>query len=200
MQDNPDTSRIVRDLAQVKMALWLLIALVAVVVAATTYLVVQVPALLQIQTGGTEPPIRVRGGSLHFELLAGGSAWQSASGGTEDTDWGLSPDYTFDDDIHMQIKSSVTSVDCPVLATVKKVTFTYTSADGSVTNEATIQATGNKTKVSARTKIKKYSDGSLVYDLDHHGYISAIKGVGGGPPVTCTFGPGELTDVILSPW
>jgi len=195
--DNTDTARILSDLRQIRMSVWLLIAITVAVIATQIFVLLRLP-ILQMQ--GTEPPIRVRGGSLHFELLAGGAAWTSPTNSTEDTDWGIDPDYRFTDDIHMQIKASHYTEDCPVLATVKKVTFTYRSDDGKVTNDVTVQATGNKTKVTAKSKMKKDSSSSVVYDLENHGYISAIKGTGNGQPVSCTFGPGDLSDVILSQW
>ena len=199
MEDNTDFAQVVRDIRQIKTGIWLVLILGLTALAGQIFLLVKLPAILQLQTAGTEPPIRVRGGSMHLELLGGG-AWNSNSGATEDTDWNLGLANRPNDDIHLQIKGANNTADCPILATRKKVVFTYQSDDGSVTNDVTIHATGNRTKVTARTKIKKDPDGNLAYDLEHHGYISGLKATGGGPAISCTFGPDDLSDVILSPW
>ncbi len=155
-------------------------------------------ALLQTSQG-SEPPIRVKGGSLHFDLLAGFGSWKSKNGTDVDTDWTLEPGYRHGDDIRVLMSGTVPTADCPVLQTVKKVTFSYTSNNPEVTNEVTLHATGNKTTLKANFALTKQMDGSLVFDKDNHGYISALKGVGGGPPISCTFKDANaLGDVIAT--
>jgi len=78
-----------------------------------------------------------------------------------------------------------------MLRTVKKATFSYKSDDGTVTNEVTLHAAGYKTTIHADKPLELQPDGNLAFDLGQKGFISAIKGTGGGPPLTCTFSDGS---------
>ena len=70
--------------------------------------------LLKVSTG-SEPPIRVKGGSLHFDLLASGGSWTSKNGTDTDTDWTLVPGYRHDDDVRLLLSGTVPTAECPVL-------------------------------------------------------------------------------------
>jgi hypothetical protein len=204
MEDNTDIARIVRDIRQIKMGIGLILALGLAMLAGHIFLLVKLPDILQLTTAGTEPPIRVRGGSLHFDLLAGGSHWEpthgnDADGDHKDTDWTLAPGHRKSDNVRLLLAGIVPTEDCDMLRTVKKATFSYKSNDGTVTNEVTLHATGNKTTIQADKPLELQPDGSLVFDLDHQGYISAIKGTGGGLPLSCTFSDGNgLSDVTAT--
>ena len=129
MEDNPDFAEVVRDIRQIKMGIWLVLVLGLTALAGQIFLLVKLPAILRLQTAETEPPIRVRGGSMHLELLGGG-AWKSNSGATEDTDWNLGLANRPNDDIHLQIKRGEQHRGTVRCATRKKVVFTYQSDDG----------------------------------------------------------------------
>jgi hypothetical protein len=199
MPDSTDLTQIVRDLRRIKMGVRLVIGVGVLLLAANIFLFIKLPSLISAAVRTTEPPIRVRGGSLHFDLLSGGSHWKPTHGGNADTDWTLEPGYRNGDNVRLWLSGIVPTQNCTILQTVKKVTFSYKSNDGRITNEVTLHAAGNKTTVHANSPIELQPDGNLAFDLDHPGYISAIKGTGGGAPMSCTFPDGNaLSDVTAT--
>jgi len=61
MEDNTDFAQVVRDIRQIKTGIWLVLILGLTALAGQIFLLVKLPAILQLQTAGTEPPISVRG-------------------------------------------------------------------------------------------------------------------------------------------
>jgi hypothetical protein len=197
MEDDTDIARIVRDVRQIKMGIWLVLALGLTLLAGQIFVLVKVADLLKATTAGTEPPIRVRGGSMHFELLAGGSTFTSKTGKTTDTDWTVEPGFRYGDNVNAMIATPTAMANCPLVNIhAGKITFEYKSSASGITNKVTIHSQSKKTTIKADNPLTLESDGTLTFDKDNTGFISSIKTPGG---VNCSFTSlSQLTDVTIT--
>src|SRR6476660_5944163 len=151
-----------------------------------------------LTSGGDEPPIRVKGGSIYLELI--GPSFPFVLG-----DWDDKNDHW---EVHDGRKNSLgvaiktTSGNCPVfMEDVKKVTFSFTPDSNGVeiTDYLTIDPGGNKTKISPKDgSLGKTDHSGKKLDFPGAGYISAVTvHPKTGGPQKYTFAKGEFEEAIL---
>lgn len=125
-----------------------------------------------------EPPIRVRGGSMHLELMCGGpEEWMPDTGaGTWFISDGLNPggEYTIALDAQPGICQNV-----PAKARIVEVSYSNNET-------VTLQHVGQRTKVHGPAGVVKGAPRRL--DYTENGFIQKLVFRGNGPPVECTFG------------
>jgi hypothetical protein len=183
------------------------------VAAALTAAVIAVGAFVGSRVAYTrssndEPPIRVKGGSIEFELMANAADLNN----TWDQDnvqgqWMVHPGRRTRDDDDLGFAVLTTSAKpCPAVAhEVKYVSFTFTDADGANTEDAvTVTANGHKTRVKGQQGHKKEvlnpTGRTLVYGTrGDGGWPSAMSyQLKTGPRVTCNLAQGDT--VVILEW
>ena len=163
----------------------LTVILIAAAVAGLIYVAYKLIPLAE------EPPIHVKKGSIHVEILAsndeewadeGNGSWALKSGGKNGNEA-----YT--------IVLKAPGATCQPPATAKKVEISY--SDGLL---ITVRHSSKKTKVLfIPPNAQKQSDKLLVYGVDNESekHVNQIKWHDSGQPTACTFGANQFEGLCL---
>ena len=163
-------------------------AAAALVGAAATYF------FLTSKAAGDEPPIHVKGGSMHLELLHASVKWEQQG---NPRNWTVRGPNRASEDYLVYIAPTNPGAHCPggtVGKQKKTVTFIHFNPGTNQTTEVELKATGKKTKVTSERDLVLESGQRLSYT--DGGYIREIRFDG---QAVCTFTqPGDLDSVLLT--
>lgn len=139
---------------------------------------------LRLFRAGDEPPIRVKGGSLHLDLHKGGT-WQRLGGSGK---WRISTGQRSREEYCVSISGSGKGCSVPC---GRRVKITYT--DGARVDVVEIKAPGLNTMVES-TRALTLASGGTRLTLPGSGFISRIEVDGH----VCDFAQGEFDEAELT--
>lgn len=136
---------------------------------------------------GDEPPIRVKGGSIHLELIHNSKSWKEDGNRRK---WKLSGGTRGSNTLAVYLAPKNAAHCSVTYASADYVEFVY--SDGTTIE---IRPINNKTKVTSSGDLTKSDDQNLMYQKPG-GFIDVIK-VGGQE--VCNFSePGQLHGVLIT--
>jgi hypothetical protein len=142
---------------------------------------------------GDEPPIRVKGGSIDFDLLHADGSWELKGG-----KWHVAGGSRSGDDllIYLGAQDPAHCRGQVVRKKEKKIKFVYYNEGESKDYTVLLHATGKKTKVESELPFSWAPGNPTVLSNNGPGYIKEIW-VGNDSQAACTFTSKEQLDSVL---
>jgi len=154
---------------------------------------VAMPRLVALEaTPRTEPPIRVRNGSMNITVDQGdweenGNAWSPSLGEASGT-------YT----VTLELANQHTCEKPWTTATGRVIQIKFSDKTPPFVFTPSGASDRNRTLVTPRSRLTKASPTVLRYGKPGVGYIESIEVLGNGDPRRCTFtGSGQLSEIII---
>ena len=127
----------------------------------------------QLRTGD-EPPIRVRGGTMHLDLLAEGDSDFEKDNASDKKKWHIKGSPNRDRNRFLVVVVSASANCNGKVASANKVDIVYSDAQNVVVQNVEFKSNSQNTKITAQKDLEYQGAKWLKYEVDG-GYVSAVK-------------------------